>query len=169
MIYLVDNSKHLLSCKWKFNNFFIHYQMRRNHFSGVDFFFVVSNQSIFKKVEMSTKKNWFLILVFGFSFRHKSCQILTRYIITTVTRSFEMIQHLYKYFWVFNSNFEPKFWNQFIVYTIFLYIGVSFLEYFPNLFSKPVHKIVKVYKFWMLWPQKLNKEILSLCYQLIQM
>ena len=132
------------------------------------FFFVVSNQSIFKKVEMSTKKNWFLILVFGFSFRHKSCQILTRYIITTVTRSFEMIQHLYKYFWVFNSNFEPKFWNQFIVYTIFLYIGVSFLEYFPNLFSKPVHKIVKVYKFWMLWPQKLNKEILSLCYRLIQ-
>ena len=132
------------------------------------FFFVVSNQSIFKKVEMSTKKNWFLILVFGFSFRHKSCQILTRYIITTVTRSFEMIQHLYKYFWVFNSNFEPKFWNQFIVYTIFLYTGVSFLEYFPNLFSKPVHKIVKVYKFWMLWPQKLNKEILSLCYRLIQ-
>ena len=108
------------------------------------FFFVVSNQSIFKKVEMSTKKNWFLILVFGFSFRHKSCQILTRYIITTVTRSFEMIQHLYKYFWVFNSNFEPKFWNQFIVYTIFLYIGVSFLEYFPNLFSKPVHKILNV-------------------------
>ena len=108
------------------------------------FFFVVSNQSIFKKVEMSTKKNWFLILVFGFSFRHKSCQILTRYIITTVTRSFEMIQHLYKYFWVFNSNFEPKFWNPIIVYTIFPYIGVSSLEYFPNLFSKPVHKILNV-------------------------
>ena len=37
---------------------------------------------------------------------YKSCQILTRYLITTVTRSVEMIKHLYKYFWVFNINFE---------------------------------------------------------------
>ena len=143
---------------------------QENIFSGEEKkVFLSSLIKVFKKKwKFQQKRNWFLVLVFGFSFRHKSCQILTRYIITTVTRSFEMIQHLYKYFWVFNSNFEPKFWNQFIVYTIFLYIGVSFLEYFPNLFSKPVHKIVKVYKFWMLWPQKLNKEILSLCYRLIQ-
>ena len=32
-------------------------------------------------------------------------------LITTVTRSFEMIQHLHKHIWVFNINFEPKFRN----------------------------------------------------------